>query len=209
MDKFFLDVATLWGAGLSTILAFIHIRSALRDRAVVKVFTDLLFKPVDKQSPEYGTRLISKERDIESVEEVSVEISIANHGRRAVQIVSIFVDYKNGKLHQITGRNLPAVIEPGCRITSTIQKEWLDDPNAIGLGALDALGKRHAPPKPQIRDLIDRCRALPSNRRQYIKKDSPDAPPVWAWQIRDPSTLSLSDKVMKVSQSVRDADDSG
>jgi hypothetical protein len=114
-------------------------------------FSDLGCQRVSSQRPEMTPRSadvdFSDGRDYPT--EAYVEVIVTNHGRRAVQIVSTFVEYEDGKVHQITGRNLPIVLEPNCQVASAIQKEWLDDPSAQTVGVLDALGKRI--PQPSAR----------------------------------------------------------
>jgi hypothetical protein len=178
--------ASLWGAGLATVLAIFQIKNLLLDKADIKIEADITFQTANESDPEYGTR----QKTPHGIQEMAVNFVISNRGRRAIQIVSIFIEGKQGQLNQVESKNLPAVLEGGRQITTTIQKEWLDDPETIRIGALDALGKRHSLTPSAASELIAYSRSLPSNRRQYRKKDDPTQPPIWAWQIRDRATLA-------------------
>jgi hypothetical protein len=176
-----LHAASLWGAGLSTILALFQIKNLVRDKPVIKTDATLAFRSVSDSEPEYGTRQITPQ----GTTEIVVSFEISNHGRRSIQIVAVFIEGRQGQLNQVESRNLPVVVEPGCQITTIIQKEWLDDPEMIRVGVFDALGKRHALRSSIASELFADCRSLPSNRRLLTE------PPLWVWQVRDKATLSL------------------
>jgi len=112
-------VASLWGAVLATILAIFQIKNFLRDKAKIKILAEMTFQSVNESQPEYGTR----QNTPHGIQEMAVSFVISNHGRRAIQIVSIFIEGRQGQLNQVESKNLPAVLEAERQITTTIQKE--------------------------------------------------------------------------------------
>src|SRR5712692_7070426 len=104
MDKALLDAASLWGAGLATFLDAIQIRNSIRDRPIIKIAANVMLVSVKEADPEYGTRQKTAEG---GTVEIAVSVEISNHGRRGIQIVSVFIEGEPGQLHQVVSRNLP------------------------------------------------------------------------------------------------------
>jgi len=182
------DWAAVWGAVVATAVGLKDIIKAVRDRASIEVGAGLAFVALGAEEPVYGTRIDTEH----GPKEAFVSVDIVNLGARAAQIVSVFVGDVEGRLHHITSESLPAMLEPGCRLTTRIQKEWLDDPATSALGVIDGFGRRHVPPLELMRDLINRSRGLPTARARYRHREDPAAPDVWAWPVRDRATLTTA-----------------
>ncbi|WP_267389712.1 hypothetical protein [Sphingomonas sp. GC_Shp_3] len=180
------DLAAVWGAVVATAVGLKDIVKAVRDRASVEVSVGFAFTALGSEEAAYGTVIETEHGRQEAV----VNVVIINRGAKPTQIVSVFVGDGEDVLHQITSERLPVVVDPGCRVETRIQKEWLDDPSTVKLGVLDGLGRRHAPPLGQVRDLIKHSRELPTARARYRHREDATAADVWAWQVRDRASLT-------------------
>lgn len=178
------DAAGIWGAVLATLALGIELWRSLHDRPILKINAAISSATAGKDRVAYGTRIETEHGE----KDFFVGITIRNHGKKSFQIAAVFVETQI--LHQVRSLNLPAILEPGCLLETRIQKEWLDDPETTTFGVLDGLGRRHAIPHDIARSLIEVSRKMPTNRCQYRKKDDPNAPPVWAWQLQDNSVIA-------------------
>ncbi len=177
-------ITSVWGAALSTTLGCVKLWEVWRNKPKVTFSATTVFST----GGEYGTSVPTEH----GISEVFVQITVANEGEKPIQVFRIVI--RTGRTScQVESENLPAILQPGCRLLTKIQKEWIDDPNVSGLGMLSGTGRIWWLEEGELTELARLCRAMPSNRKQYVKRDDPSAPPVWAFQIRDASQV-LNDK---------------
>lgn len=174
----------VWGAALSSLLVLKALLESVRDKPKINVSADITFIPCDEDKPTKGTK-IHNERSGWS--EILIRLKASNSGSKSLQIVSVYVDEEKTS-HQIFPENIPVVLEPRTQLKTTIQKEWIDKSNILSLGVLDALGKRHPIGKSELKELMLKSNALPTNRNKYRNKTTGEE--VEAFQAKDVASIN-------------------
>jgi hypothetical protein len=175
---------SVWGAALSTILGLVQIIKQIQDTPRIRLASELAFSPIEENADVKGTKVLTSH----GWQEVLLGVRVANHGRRAIQITSCIVEESGGSVTQIIPVQLPVVLDPGTLVELKIQKEFLDDPDVSRFGVVDALGRVHQVRDTVLRDLVRRCRELPTNRKKYRNEETGEV--VHAFQAKDKTVLS-------------------
>jgi hypothetical protein len=173
-----------WGAVLATILAAIKVVEFFRERIKVVVKANLIFSAKNETDEFKGTKI---EVQGKGFQEILLNVTIINTGRRAVQIVAIGIEEEKGGVFQVIPNELPAVLAPLTSVTATIQKEWIDLVSVKFFGVVDALGNKHPLDKRSLKELINSASKYPSNRKQFKHKETLEI--VSAFQVQDKAVI--------------------
>lgn len=184
MDDTLKTILAVWGAALSTILAFKTLVSAARNRPRIAVNATLAFLSCSESDTTKGTKIY---QEGQGWREIRIRLRVRNKGSQSLQIVSVFVQDSKAA-HQIFPENVPAVLEPRTQLETTIQKEWIDMGEVHALGVLDATGKRHSVPAKQLQEIVQQSSALPSNKKTYRHKETGEE--VEAFQMADRTAVN-------------------
>jgi hypothetical protein len=197
-----LDTATIisiYGASLSTLLGATQVVAWARNRPRIKVDARISYAPLNKSDVKgaKGTPVYVQHGDDILLEQAIVNITVVNEGALALQISAILIEELNDRIvstKEIIAKPLPHALEPRTSITISFQKEFIDEASSITfIGVVDALGRRHAPPRERALMLIEQSWGLPTRLRKYQRRDD-HTKTVFAFQARDPANLS-SDKL--------------
>jgi hypothetical protein len=106
------------------------------------------------------------------MQEVLVELTVRNHGRRAIQLVSVTIEGIEddvSTVYEITPDPLPYVLDPLVSVEITFQKEVIDFYKGVAfIGVTDARGRRHGLNSRAAKNLIEESWGLPT-RVQAVK----------------------------------------
>lgn len=187
-------VLAVWGAAVSTVLA---VREALkwwRDRPIIDVDARLVRIALASEGATNHPRQVAIVNERGIPEGVSLGFSITNSGNQAVQIVSLFFEGPTNEV-QVTPADLPAVLEPRTGVSLEVQPEWISffNPSKLGrVGALDALGTKHAITAASLQSLTVGVAGLPTRSATYKRKNDADTllePMVEAFQAFDRAVI--------------------
>lgn len=170
-----------------------------RDRKpqiALKVDVSLLYRTSGRDKTHRTTKgtpiQVRRGRDVQD-EEVTLSMTVANAGERAVQVSAVVLEAVAGtslNIRHITTEPLPAILEPYTSIDLEIQKEHIDFEDQITfLGVVDALGNRYAAPKEQSIRTITAAWSLPTRVDWFRRRDDPSGV-VRAYQSAENSRLS-------------------
>jgi hypothetical protein len=204
------DWIALYGAVVATGVAVFQVGTRFRDNPRITVTASFSYSASseDQQSATRGT-LRRLERDgIVLNEEMIISFNVVNHGRRAVQISSVYCEELQEsifRVFELTPAPLPVTLEPLSSVETSIQKEVIDMMDSVSsIGVIDALGRRH---EISVSETIEIARVSwnnPTRVAWYRRRDSPDVPPVRAFQLRDNARLHSRDaRARRFSRSPR------
>lgn len=174
------DLVAGWAAFLSSLLGLIKVWEFWRNTPRLQITASIAFAT----DSAYGTEVTTEHGE----QYAYIEITMVNGGEKPIQVFRTVVEGKTFS-QQIETLNLSAVLQPGCRLTTRLQKEWLDHPDSSSLGVMSGTGKLVLLSKKKFTRILEGSRSLPSERKQYIKRDDPDAAPLWAFESHDPFVL--------------------
>jgi len=198
-----------YGAVLATLIAVVQGVSVVRKRVRLGVDVSLVYEPLgeDGRAEAHGTPVQVSQDGSVSWHEVSIRFVVRNMGGVPVQVVAVVMEsYKeDGALNisQFSPAPLPHVLDPVTRTEIVMQKEHLDMlDNITFLGVVDALGRRYAPRKDIVMQVVQQSWNLPTRVAFYRSRLDTSAPPVLAYQNRDGSALFNSERRSKRSARV-------
>jgi hypothetical protein len=187
-DTISLTIA-IWGAILSTILAGLKVYDLIRDKGDIRVHAAVYRRDCPDEP----------ERKFDN----TVGVTIANQGRRAVQVLGVFfIDRWNGKYtaSQIIPNGFPIVLQPEMAIEAEIQIQWLHYRKpVIWFGVVDALGRLHGLSDEELESLLHQAEEAPSTVCWFQRKDDPDKK-VIAFQPKDKAVHWTIDPVQPRSR---------
>lgn len=187
-DTISLTIA-IWGAILSTILAGLKVYNLIRDKGDIRVHAAVY----RRDSPDEPERKFDN----------TVGVTIANHGRRAVQVLGVFfIDRWNGKYNasQIIPDGFPIVLQPETAIEAEVQIQWLHYRKpVIWFGVVDALGRLYGLIDEELEGLLRQAEEAPSTVVWFQRKDDPGKK-VMAFQPKDKAVHWTIDPVQPRSR---------
>ena len=193
------DWIALYGAVVATGVAVFQVGTHFRDNPRITVTASFSYSASseDQRSTTRGT-LRRLERDgVALSEEMLISFNVVNHGRRAVQISSVYCEDLQGstfRVFELTPAPLPVTLEPLSSVEMSIQKEVIDMMDSVSsIGIVDALGRRH---EISVDEAIEISRISwnnPTRVAWYRRRDSSDMPPVRAFQLQDNARLHSRD----------------
>lgn len=170
----------IWGAALSSILGALKICEFWRSIQRVDISGSLIFS----SSSDYGSPISTEHGE----KFVFIELVITNRSDKAIQAFRTVV-VTGSSIQQITTKDLPFIIQSHCRQNTRLQKEWIDNPKASSLGIMLGNGNViNLPPKLFSKLALD-SRSLPTEFKQYKKKDNSTTDTVWAFKCADPASV--------------------
>lgn len=184
----------LWGAALSTVLAIYQIIQRHQDRPHLIVSADIIYIPLDEAEADdaKGTPVRTRRGNDDLLEEMLVTLTIANRGRRSIQVSAVVVEHLGQdrlSIHEIVPSPLPTNVEPLTSVEVSIQKEFIDNGRCLTfLGFVDALGRRHAADDASSGRVCEICWNAPSRRAVFQRRDDPTQKVV-AFQMKDKATI--------------------
>lgn len=204
------DWIALYGAVVATGVAAFQVGTHFRDNPRITVTASFSYSAgsEDRQSTTRGT-LRRIERDgIVLTEEMLISFNVVNHGRRAVQISSVYCEELQEsafRMFELTPTPLPVTLEPLSSIEMSIQKEVIDMMDSVSsMGVVDALGRRHEISSDGVIEIARVSWNNPTRVAWYRRRDSPEVPPVRAFQTQDNTRLhSRAARVGRLSRMPR------
>ncbi len=189
------DWIALYGAVVATGVAVFQVATHFRDNPRITVTAAFSYSASseDRQSATRGT-LRQVERDgVVLTEEMLISFNVVNHGRRAVQISSVYCEELQDaafRTFELTPTPLPVTLEPLSSIEMSIQKEVIDMMDSVySVGVVDALGRRHEISPDDVIEIARVSWNNPTRVAWYHRRDSPEATPVRAFQTQDNARL--------------------
>jgi hypothetical protein len=170
------DIIAIYGAGLSSVLAFAQAATAWRGRARLDVSASFAYVGAG----DFGTPVAAMAgRDVQEMR-VYVEFIVRNVGGRPCQVSAVMIEavgHEGGSrtIFQISpAGTLPVVLDPGTSVEVKIEKEHLDlAENLAFLGVVDGPGRRHSMPPDQARTLVREAWSLPTRVAVFQRRDDP------------------------------------
>lgn len=190
-------LVAIYGAVLSTALAVLTLLRFLSERPRITVGAQRVAKATVETSASHGVLMRVRHGDDVLLEEVDVEITVANAGIQGCQITDVFIETATS-FHLVRPEGLPIILATNTSCAVLVQPEVfapkrlskdgkLIDESVEGVGVFDAVGKKHRIPKKNLIAIVDECRQLPLRTAVYQNKETGNL--VVAFKLHDTARL--------------------
>ncbi|MEA2841921.1 MAG: hypothetical protein QOF41_3251 [Methylobacteriaceae bacterium] len=204
---------SLWGATLSTALAVLIILDRARARPIIRAYAKLQSRNAQEDA-QFVTALVktSPYGHTETME-FYVEFRVENHGTKPLSLRQIYIEDGPDNLLYISPPGLPLVLEGQSSATFEIQKEYFDDADLITrerrnadvreIGFVDALDRRYAVSKKQLREILGRTVVLPTTRAVFQGKEHPEDRVIAFKAVHPAIIMRRSKKPLRLREQLR------